>query len=81
MEIKPGRKIALAVNSDWYLTIAAHRFLKNVPEVSHPTNILRGRVEDLESAQGIWLKPDARFSDYPESLGAHQKLPICARID
>lgn len=66
MEIKPGRKIALAVNSEWYTTIAARRFLKDASDKGHPTDILQGRVEDLESPQGIWLKPDERYSDYPE---------------
>ena len=68
MEIKSGRKIALAVDSNWYQILAGHRFFKNSQPAEHPTNMFAATIEDLSGSNGIWVKPDARFSDFPEGL-------------
>jgi hypothetical protein len=31
VQIKPGRKIAIAVQREWYESVAKHRFLKEEP--------------------------------------------------
>ena len=67
MEINPGRKIALAVDREWYKTIAKHRFLKGSSLVEHSTEVFVAVAEDLNGPHGIWVKPDERFSDFPES--------------
>jgi hypothetical protein len=30
----------------------------------HPTDMFSATIDDLESPQGIWVKPDERFSDF-----------------
>jgi hypothetical protein len=64
MAIKPGRKIALAVKSEWYTAIAKHKFLKEPSLAAHATDLFTATIEDLESPEGIWVKPDGRFSDF-----------------
>jgi hypothetical protein len=64
MAIKPGRKIALAVDHKWYAGVAAHKFLKDLVLNEHPTDMFSATIEDLESPEGIWVKPDERFSDF-----------------
>jgi len=66
MTIGPGRRIALAVTREWYETIAKHKFLKDLSLADHPTDLMTATIEDLKSLQGIWVKPDERFSDFPE---------------
>jgi hypothetical protein len=65
MQIKPGRKIALAVHREWYQSIATHKFLKEEQPPDHPTDVFQGTIEDLESPQGIWVKVDERYSHFP----------------
>ena len=67
MEINPGRKIALAVERGWYKTIAKHKFLKDSSLIEHSTEVFAAVVEDLNGMHGIWVRPDERFSDFPES--------------
>ena len=67
MEISPGSKIALAVDREWYTTIAKHRFLKDSALIEHSTAVFAAVVQDLNGPQGIWVKPDGRFSDFSES--------------
>jgi len=31
---------------------------------NHPTDLTSPMIEDLESPQAIWVKPDERFSDF-----------------
>ena len=59
-----GRRIALAVDSQWYKTLEDHRFLKGSQIEDHPTDLLVGSVES-DDPNGVWIKPDKRFSDYP----------------
>jgi hypothetical protein len=66
MQIKAGRRIALAVETGWYQTLQGHNVLKNaIP--GHPTDILIGIVEELDLPHGVWIKPDDRFSDSSKS--------------
>src|SRR5580692_11648604 len=65
MQIKPGRKIAIAVHREWYQSIAKHKFLKEEQPPDHPTDVFQGTIEDLESPQGIWVKVDERYSHFP----------------
>jgi hypothetical protein len=64
MRIEPGRRIALAVQKDWYHTIQAHKFLKGMCSAEHPTDVFTASVEDVEAPYGIWVKPDEHFSDF-----------------
>ena len=64
--MKPGRRIALAVDRRWYETIAKHKFLKGLSLNDHATDLIAATIDDLECPQGIWVKPDERFSDFSE---------------
>jgi hypothetical protein len=66
MAIKPERKIAIAVKREWYRAIAKHKFLKEKEPsfADHATDLFTATIEDLESPEGIWVKPDERFSDF-----------------
>jgi hypothetical protein len=64
MVIKPGRKIALAVKREWYTAIAKHKFLKEPSSADHRTDLFTATIEDLESPEGIWVRPNERFSDF-----------------
>lgn len=65
MNIADGRKIALAVDAQWYRAVEAHRFLKNGPKnVDQPTELLTGSIESLDDINGVWLKPDDDDSDF-----------------
>ena len=57
----------LAVDREWYATNAQHKFLKELSPVEHPTDLLTATVDDLESPQGIWVKPDERYSEFSMS--------------
>ena len=65
VQIKPGRKIAIAVQREWYESVAKHRFLKEETPEEHLTDLFQGTVEDLESPQGIWVKVEERYSHFP----------------
>ena len=60
------RRIALAVDSQWYKSLEAHNFLKESQFGSHPTDLLIGAIES-EDINGIWIKPDNRFSNFSKS--------------
>jgi hypothetical protein len=57
------RKTAFAVDSQWYKSLAEHKFLKDSQICDHPTDLLIGSVES-EDANGVWIKPDERFSEF-----------------
>ena len=64
MEINVGRKIALVVDRKWANAIAAHKLIR-MPEIAdHPTDMIMGTIDDLESVHGIWIKPSAKHSDF-----------------
>jgi hypothetical protein len=62
MEI--GRKIALAVDSQWYRTIEGHKFLKGSQLTDHPSDVLVGTLVMYDDPNGLWIKPDERFSEF-----------------
>jgi len=64
MEI--GRKIALAVDSQWYKTIEAHKFLRESQMDDHPTDILVGTI-DSDDPNGLWIKPSESYSLFSKS--------------
>lgn len=61
-----GRRIALAVDSQWYRTVEDHSFLKEGQLSSHPTDLLLGTIES-DDPIGVWLKPDERYSSFSET--------------
>ncbi len=67
MEISPGQEIALAVDREWYKTIAKHKFLKDSALIEHSTEVFAGVVQDLNGPHGIWVKPDEGFTEFSES--------------
>ena len=66
MEIKPGRKIALAVTKEWYTAMVDHRFLKEPSLADHPTDLFSATVQDITGDHGVWVKPDEKYSDFPK---------------
>jgi hypothetical protein len=62
-EMKVGRRIALAVESSWYRTLEAHNFLRGSQLDDHPTDLLLGTIES-DDLNGVWIKPDERFSEF-----------------
>jgi len=65
MRIEPGRKVALIVEGNWYAILQRHRFLKDQPiETEQSTNALSGELQDVENPNGIWLKPDEKWSEF-----------------
>jgi hypothetical protein len=54
MAIKPGRRIALAIDHDWYAAVAKHKFLKDLVLDDHPTDLISATIDDLGNPQGIW---------------------------
>jgi hypothetical protein len=62
-EMQVGRRIAFAVESSWYKTLAAHNFLRGGQLDDHPTDLLLGTVESND-LNGVWIKPDERFSEF-----------------
>jgi hypothetical protein len=68
MKVTEGRKIALAVDAQWYKAVEAHRFLKDGPKnAEQPTELLSGSIEDLDDINGVWLKPDEKDSDFSKA--------------
>jgi hypothetical protein len=67
MKIEVGRRIALAVDSEWYRILQEHRFLKGAAITAHPTDLITASVESLDFPHGIWVKPDEKSSDYPKA--------------
>ena len=68
MDIPVGKRVALALTSEWCQSMAKHRFLKTEAflDTGHPTDLLVGEIQSLESVHGIWVKPDETFSDFPK---------------
>lgn len=67
MNVGSGKRIALAVSSEWYRTVQKHRFLKDASaNTDHPSDVFVATLDDLESPHGIWVKPDEQFSDFPK---------------
>jgi hypothetical protein len=68
MKIDVGRKIALAVDANWYRALQGHRFLKGGNQnTESPTDLMIATIESLEEPGGMWVKPDERFSDFSKS--------------
>ncbi|HXR39203.1 MAG TPA: hypothetical protein VN776_08920 [Terracidiphilus sp.] len=63
--MQAGRRIAFAVDSLWYRTLEAHNFLKGGQLDDHPTDLLVGTIES-DDLNGVWIKPDERFSEFPK---------------
>lgn len=64
MELKVGRKIALVVAGDWYREMARYNILKSPNEDT--TDLLSGVVDDVEAPNGMWIKPDEKYSEFPK---------------
>lgn len=69
MKISEGRRIALAVDVNWYKALEGHAFLKNgqVFGPDHPTDVLIGTVQSADDVTGIWIKPSERMSTFPKA--------------
>ena len=68
MKNAEGRKIALAVDAQWYRAVEAHRFLKNgTKNAGQATDLLTGTIESLDDMNGVWLKPDEDDSDFSKA--------------
>lgn len=68
MKIAEGRKIAIAVDAQWYRAVEAHKFLKNGPETpDQSADLLMGTIESIDDINGIWLKPDEKNSDFSKA--------------
>jgi hypothetical protein len=65
-EMQVGRRIAFAVESSWYRTLEAHNFLRGGQLDDHPTDLLLGTIES-DDINGVWIKPDERFSEFSKS--------------
>ncbi len=61
-----GRRVAFAVDSQWYRTLEAHNFLKGGQVGDHPTDLLIGAIES-DDVNGAWIRPDERFSEFSKS--------------
>jgi hypothetical protein len=64
--MQSNRKVALAVDSEWYRALQSHKFLQGAQWQEHPTDVLVGTV-DSEDAIGVWIKPDERFSEFSKA--------------
>lgn len=68
MKIAEGRRIALAVDAQWYSAVEGHGFLKNGSKnAEHPTELLTGCTESLDDVNGVWMKPDEDDSDFSKA--------------
>jgi len=61
-----GRRVALAVESQWYRALEPHNFIKGSQIEDHPTDLLIGSIES-DDLNGVWIKPDEAFSQFPKA--------------
>lgn len=69
MKISEGRRIALAVDVNWYKALEGLAFLKDgqVFGPDHHTDVLIGTVQFADDVNGIWIKPSERMSAFPKA--------------
>jgi hypothetical protein len=61
-----GKKIAVVVETIWYRQLVGVNFLTNAQIEDNPTDMLVGTTVS-EEPNGIWLKPDQRYSPFSKS--------------
>ena len=71
MTLSEGRRIALAVDVNWYKAAEGHGMLKNGPlqgiTQDNPTDLLIGTIQSSNDMNGLWIKPSDLNSAFPKA--------------